>query len=215
MSTLVAYIAMFIAAGIFSIAGGIPLNPLQILWLNMVIDIPLAIALGFDVPTQGLMKRAPRPVGAPVLTARNWVRLCVQGFVMTVGPLVVYQLAEPRFGPAVASTMLLTSLSLFHVVAGYMARDQVNTIFSRAALPGATQLRRYGVSLLAIFLVTALGFLQRIFSTTDLGFTQWVVCIAFALTLLVVEEVIKFFIRRSSRARAETVPSSAPALSPA
>ena len=63
MSTLVAYIAVFIGAGIFAIAGGIPLNPLQILWLNMVIDIPLAIALGFDEPTPGLMQRAPRPVG--------------------------------------------------------------------------------------------------------------------------------------------------------
>ncbi len=85
MSTLVAYIAVFIGAGIFAVAGGIPLNPLQILWLNMVIDIPLAIALGFDEPTPGLMKRSPRPVGAPVLSSRNWVRLCVQGFVMTVG----------------------------------------------------------------------------------------------------------------------------------
>jgi Ca2+-transporting ATPase len=66
MSTLVAYIAIFIGAGIFDIAGGIPLNPLQILWINMVIDIPIAIALGFDEPTPGLMARSPRPVGAPV-----------------------------------------------------------------------------------------------------------------------------------------------------
>ena len=56
-------------AGVFAIAGGIPLNPLQILWLNMVIDIPIAIALGFDVPSAGLMDRAPRPVGAPVLSS--------------------------------------------------------------------------------------------------------------------------------------------------
>ena len=53
MSTLVAYIAIFIGAGIFAIAGGIPLNPLQILWLNMVIDIPIAVALGFDEPDAG------------------------------------------------------------------------------------------------------------------------------------------------------------------
>ena len=53
MSTLVAYIAIFIGAGIFGIAGGIPLNPLQILWLNMVIDIPIAVALGFDEPHGG------------------------------------------------------------------------------------------------------------------------------------------------------------------
>jgi len=196
MSTLVAYIAVFIGAGIFAIAGGIPLNPLQILWLNMVIDIPLAIALGFDQATPGLMQRAPRPVGAPVLSSRNWVRLCVQGFVMTVGTLAVYLVAEPEYGAAVASTMLLTTLSLFHLVAGYMARDQMNTIFDRAAFPGATQLRRYGVALLAIILVTTIGFLQRIFSTVELGFNQWAICAGIALSLLVVEELIKVFLRR-------------------
>ena len=65
MSTLVAYIAIFIGAGIIGIANGAPLNPLQILWLNMVVDIPLAIALGFDQPARGLMARPPRPVGRP------------------------------------------------------------------------------------------------------------------------------------------------------
>ena len=61
MSTLVAYIAIFIGAGVVDIADGTPLNPLQILWLNMVVDIPLAIALGFDMPARGLMSRPPRP----------------------------------------------------------------------------------------------------------------------------------------------------------
>src|SRR5919108_309009 len=58
MSTLVAFIAIFIASGILNIAGGIPLTPLQILWVNMVIDIPLAIALGFDEPSGKVMERA-------------------------------------------------------------------------------------------------------------------------------------------------------------
>ncbi len=196
MSTLVAYIAVFIGAGIFGIAGGVPLNPLQILWLNMVIDIPIAIALGFDEPTPGLMQRAPRPVGDPVLSARDWVRLCVQGFVMTVGTLAVYLLAEPEYGPAVASTMLLTTLSLFHLIAGYMARDPESTVFDRAALPGSTQLKRYGLALLAMILVTTLGILQRIFSTVELGFNQWAICAGIALSLLVVEELIKLVLRR-------------------
>src|SRR6185436_14888193 len=154
MSTLVAYIAIFLCAGIFGIAGGVPLNPLQILWLNMVIDIPIAIALGFDQPTKGLMSRPPRPVAAPVLSRANWVRLCVQGAVMTVGPLVAYQIGEDQWGTLVAATMLLTTLSLFHVVAGLLSRDQLNTIFDRDAVPAATQLRRYAVSLIAIIAVT-------------------------------------------------------------
>ena len=68
MSTLVAYIAVFLVAGVLDIANGSPLNPLQILWLNMVVDIPLAIALGFDQPARGLMARPPRPMSAPVLS---------------------------------------------------------------------------------------------------------------------------------------------------
>jgi P-type Ca2+ transporter type 2C len=199
MSTLVAYIAIFIGAGIFAIAGGIPLDPLQILWLNMVIDIPIAVALGFDEPSGGLMERSPRPVGAPVLSTSNWVRLCVQGFVMTVGTLVAYQIGEANYSLAVASTMLLTTLSLFHLAAGLLARDQVRTIFSRAAIPGPTQLRRYGLALLAIILVTEIGFLQRVFSVVDLTLAQWGICTGIAFSLVVVEEVIKFFIRRRAR----------------
>ncbi|HKQ01363.1 MAG TPA: cation-transporting P-type ATPase [Actinomycetes bacterium] len=206
MATLVAYIAIFIGAGIFAIAGGVPLTPLQILWVNMVIDIPIAVALGFDQPTGGLMDRAPRPVGAPVLSRANWVRLCVQGFVMTVGSLAAYQIGESNYSPEVAATMLLTTLSLFHVAAGLLARDQRNTIFSRAAIPGSIQLRRYGIALLAIILVTTIGILQRIFETTELSFSQWSTCIGIAASLVVVEELIKLFLRQRDRRRMATAP---------
>jgi P-type Ca2+ transporter type 2C len=209
MSTLVAYIATFIGAGILTIAGGVPLTPLQILWINMVIDIPIAVALGFDEPTRGVMTRPPRPVGAPVLSRANWVRLCAQGLVMTVGTLAAYQVGEPNYGPEVAATMLLTTLSLFHVAAGLLARDQRNTIFSRAAIPGPTQLRRYGIALGAIILVTTIGLLQRIFDTTELSFAQWSICIGIAVSLVVVEELIKLVIRQRDRRRvaATTRPS--------
>jgi Ca2+-transporting ATPase len=211
MSTLVAYIAIFIGAGIFGIAGGVPLTPLQILWINMVIDIPIAVALGFDEPTSGLMRRRPRPVGAPVLSRANWVRLCVQGFVMTVGALVAYQIGESQDGPVVGATMLVTALSLSHLAVGLLARDQRNTIFSRAALPGPTQLRRYGIALLAIIAATTIGFLQRILETVELSLTQWSICIGIALTLVVVEELIKLVLRRRDRRRVPT--PTEPALS--
>jgi P-type Ca2+ transporter type 2C len=212
MSTLVAYIAIFIGAGIFAIAGGVPLTPLQILWINMVIDIPIAVALGFDEPSSTVMGRPPRPVGAPVLSRANWVRLCVQGFVMTVGALAAYQIGDTHYDdPVVAATMLLTALSLSHVAAGLLARDQHNTIFSRAAIPGPTQLRRYGIALLAIIAVTTIGFLQRIFQTTELSFTQWSICIGIAASLVVVEELIKLVIRRRDRRR--VTPPTEPALS--
>ncbi len=199
MSTLVAYIAIFIGAGIIGIADGAPLNPLQILWLNMVVDIPLAIALGFDQPARGLMARPPRPMGEPVLSRNNWIRLCAQGAVMTIGSLAAYQIAEDN-GAVVAATMLLTTLSLFHVAAALLCRDQQRTIFDRATIPGVMQLRRYGLALLAIVLVTSLGLLQRIVGTEALTFAQWCTCGGIALSLVVVEELIKLVLRRRSSA---------------
>jgi Ca2+-transporting ATPase len=210
MSTLVAYIAIFLAAGVLDIAGGVPLNPLQILWLNMVIDIPIAIALGFDQATKGLMARPPRPVGSPVLSRANWVRLCVQGAVMTVGSLAAYAVGDDMDGAVVAATMLLTTLSIFHVVAGLLSRDQLGTVFDRDALPGAAQLRRYGVAVLAIVAITTINLLERIFGTSELDGRQWGTCIAIASSLLLVEEAIKFFLRR--RQRSATPTTVAPAV---
>jgi Ca2+-transporting ATPase len=205
MSTLVAYIAIFIGAGIIGIANGAPLNPLQILWLNMVVDIPLAIALGFDEPARGLMARPPRPVGAPVLSRNNWFRLCAQGAVMTVGSLAAYQIGHHQAGAVVAATLLLTTLSVFHVAGALLCRDQRNTVFDRSAVPGTLQLRRYGVAVLAIVAITGLAFLQRIFDTASLSFNQWCTCIGIAASLVVVEELIKLVIRHRDPAGSEAL----------
>jgi Ca2+-transporting ATPase len=98
--------------------------------------------------------------------------------------------------------MLLTTLSLSHLAVGLLARNQHDTIFSRAAIPGPTQLRRYGIALLAIIAVTTIGFLQRIFDTVELSFSQWSICIGIAASLVVVEELIKLVLRQRDRRRA-------------
>jgi P-type Ca2+ transporter type 2C len=196
MASLVAFIAVFLGATIFNIANGTPLDPLQILWLNFAIDIPLAIALGFDIPTPGLMERKPRPLAAPVFTRAQWIRITVQGLIMTVGVLGIYTAVDDDKGVAIASTMLLTALSLYHVVLALCVRDERGTIFNREALPHGRQLRLIGISLLLIILATELGLFQRIFSTVSLTLREWLLCIAVALSLLVVEEAVKFYLAR-------------------
>lgn len=196
MSTLVAYIAIFVVAGVLNIAAGSPLNPMQILWLNMVVDIPLAIALGFDDAAKGLMSRPPRPVGAPVLSRNNWLRLCGQGAVMTIGSLAAYQIGDHEGDAILASTMLLTTLSLFHLFGALLSRDQVHTIFDRDSFPGILQLRRYGLAVLAIVAITGLDILQRIFDTTALSFNQWCICLGIAASIIVTEEIVKVAVRR-------------------
>ena len=58
------------------------------------------------------------------------------------------------------------------------------------------------MTLVAIVAVTALGFLERIFSTVTLSFSQWWICIGIAASLVLVEELIKVFVRRRARREA-------------
>ena len=77
IAALIGFIALFVLAGVFNVAGGIPLTPLQILWINFAIEVLLAIGLGFDSPTPGMMERKPRPANAPIVagSARHPARL--------------------------------------------------------------------------------------------------------------------------------------------
>ena len=72
------FILTFVGAGIFDIAGGAPLTPLQILWINFAVDVLLAIGLGFDASAPGLMRRAPRDASASIVSRSLGLRL---GFV--------------------------------------------------------------------------------------------------------------------------------------
>ena len=77
--TLGGFILLFLGAGIFDVANGIPLTPLQILWINFAIDVLLAIGLGFDAAAPGLMRRRPRDASAPVVDRPLGIRLGLAG----------------------------------------------------------------------------------------------------------------------------------------
>ena len=86
MAALVGFIATFLGAAIFSIADGIPFSPLAVLWINFVVQVPIAIALGFDKPLPGLMDRKPRPLSRTGAQQPQWVRAVALGVLMSVGP---------------------------------------------------------------------------------------------------------------------------------
>jgi len=114
---------------------------------------------------------------------------------MTVGVLGLYSVVEDDEGAIVAASMLIVTLSLFHVVTTICVRDELGSVFSRDAIPGGRQLRLVGLALALTILGTEIGFLQRILDTTSLSIRQWIVCAVVALSLLVVEEAIKYYLR--------------------
>ena len=111
--------------------------------------------------------------------------------------------------------MLLTTLSLFHVAAALLCRDQQNTIFDRDDDPGrhaAASLRSRAARHRRSSPPWTSS--QRIVGTEALTFTQWCICVGIALSIVVVEELIKLVIRRRSPVPRPTLDVPTPAAVP-
>ena len=93
------FILTFVGAGIFDIADGAPLTPLQILWINFAVDVLLAIGLGFDAAVPGLMRRAPRDASAPIVDRALGVRLAIAGLIMAALALARGRLGRGALRP--------------------------------------------------------------------------------------------------------------------
>jgi Ca2+-transporting ATPase len=68
----------------------------------------------------------------------------------------------------------------------------------------------YGLTVLLTILATELGFLQRILGTAELTGDQWLTCIGVGLIVLLVDEVIKIFLRMRRGHAQEPAPALAP-----
>ncbi|SDT09994.1 cation-transporting P-type ATPase [Jiangella sp. DSM 45060] len=196
MIMLAGFILTFLGAGIFTIANGTPLLPLQILWINFAIDVLLAVGLGFDQPTPGLMDRRPRPPDEPVIRPALGVRLALDGLLIAIGALVVVAVGENQYDLAVATTMGLVATSLLHIVAALEWRDPLRTIFTRDTLANGRFVRLMLVAGALTFVVTAIGALQRIFDTVELTSAQWGICLLAPLGYLVLAEIEKLVVKR-------------------
>jgi Ca2+-transporting ATPase len=196
MTALVAFITSYLGAAFFLILGGVPFAPLVVLWVNFLVQVPIAIALGFDKPSPGLMERKPRPLQQPVLSRSQWVRIVFIGLLIALGTLALEAWFEP-VSMAEAATMGFVVFCLFNIVIGLSARYERHSIFSRDILTDRRQLLLFGLALLLTFLPTELGFGQRILGLTPLSLNQWLICIGFAVALLLIDEIVKLFLRRS------------------
>jgi P-type Ca2+ transporter type 2C len=195
MGALVGFIACFLGAAFFSILGGIPFGPVVILWINFLVQVPIAMALGFDKFSTELMKRKPRPMSQPVLSRGQWVRLVVLGVYMAAVTLFLEAYYTTADSTAQAVTVGFVVFSLMSIALGLTSRSEKQSIFSRDSL-GLQQLGLFALALGLTFLGTFL--LRSVLGTTPLSGEQWGICIAFSIGLVAIEEVVKLFIRARS-----------------
>jgi Ca2+-transporting ATPase len=195
MYALIAFIAAFLLASLFLVLGGVPFTTALVLFVNFLVTVPCAVALGFDKAPPGLMKNKPRPLKQPILNRSQWVRIVFLGILagsVTVGLEGVFEATSDEL----AATMGYVAFGLMGVAMGVSARNETKTSFNRDIIQHHYQLMFYGIALLFTFLPTEMAFLQNLLGTTSLSGEQWLLCIGFAIALLLVDEVIKVFLRR-------------------
>jgi P-type Ca2+ transporter type 2C len=195
MIMLGGFILTFLGAGIFDVANGIPLTPLQILYINFAIDVLLAVGLGFDAPTPGLMQRKPRPPDQPVIERKLGVRLGFAGLLIAIAVVVVVAYGEDRYGLAVATTMGLVTTALLHIAASLEWRNPLRTAFTRDTIANGRFNLLMLTALALTFLVTTLDGLERIFDTVDLDGPQWRVCLIAVIAYVALAELGKVLVR--------------------
>lgn len=194
MTALVAFITSYLIAAIFVVLGGVPFSPVAVLWINFLVQVPLAIALGFDTPGEDLMKHRPRPLRQPILSRGQWVRAAFIGLLMAGGTIAVEAFYESD-SAVIAATIGFVVFGLFNVALGFSAHSEKETAFNRHILADRRQVALVVASLLLIMLPTQLAFLQRILGTTNLTGTQWLIAIGLGVALLLIDEVIKVVLR--------------------
>jgi magnesium-transporting ATPase (P-type) len=67
-----------------------PIEPVQILWVNLVVAIALALPLAFEAQEPGLMQRPPRPPNEPLLSPFLVFRTFLVGALMTAGAVGLF-----------------------------------------------------------------------------------------------------------------------------
>ena len=117
-------ILVVVGALILFPALGVPLLPLQLLWINLLTDGPPAIALGVDTVDPGLMGRPPRPRDERLLSGRRLLSLSRRAGLMAAASLSA--LAVARFAwdePwAHARAVMFTVLVIAHLLYAFVVR---------------------------------------------------------------------------------------------
>ncbi len=193
LSTTLGFAILFLLAAAFGVADGKPFTAIAILWVNLIMDGPPAMALGVDPADGEVMRRRPRPVSERILTPRRWTAVVLSATVMATGSLAVLAWAADD----VAATMAFTTFVLFQFFNILNARSDTATVFRRHTLTN----RALWISLAAVIVlqvaVTVAAPLQGLFDTTAISPAQWMLCAAIASTVLIAEELRKAFVRRS------------------
>jgi calcium-translocating P-type ATPase len=88
--------ALIIAVAVLAGAEHLPVTPVQILWINLIVAVALALPLALEAPEPDVMSRPPRDPAAPLLDRPLLVRTLVVSATLTAVALGLFALARDQ-----------------------------------------------------------------------------------------------------------------------
>jgi len=185
LSTNIGAILTITAASLMSLP--IPFNPIQILWINIIMDGPPAQSLGVEPSEANVMERPPTK--GNIIPKRNLIRIGIAGIVMSIGTLLLYYY-ELTSGATTITAMTVA----FTVFVMY----QIFNVFNckaKGMIPNKTLIIAVAASFFLQLGVIYLPYLQHIFRTTSISIMDWALILVVASTIflseIISENVIK------------------------
>jgi magnesium-transporting ATPase (P-type) len=183
----------------------LPIRPTQLLWVNLIAAVALALPLAFEAKERDVMLRPPRPPGEPILSPFVVRRTAIVALLVTAGTVALFLFVwrrDLRLGVAgdvalsVAQTMAVTAIISFQTFYLVLCRSLRGTVaeigfFSNpAVIPGICAV----LLLHAVFVYAP--FMQRLFGSHALTAEELAGAAAVGATILPVVGIEKWLARR-------------------
>jgi magnesium-transporting ATPase (P-type) len=175
----------------------LPITPVQILWVNMVTAVTLALALGFEPPESSVMQRPPRDPREPLLSGFLVWRIGFVSLLLVAGSLGFF-LWETGRGASLeeARTMAVNALVMGEIFYLFNSRF----IYASATFGSGLLGNRYALAAVGLLLVLQALFtyappLQQLFGTAGLEPYAWGFIVAFGIAVFVLVELEKTLVR--------------------
>lgn len=167
-----------------------PFSPIQLLWINLIMDGPPALALSIDPAASGVMRRPPRAAGSQILPLVRVMRVAVVGGTMAAGALGLLAFGQHRWGVGVSLTSAFTAFVFFQVVNALGVRDEHGSVFTWATLRNPALWIALAVVVLLQVGVVVVAPMRRVFDTYWLGSEQWVAILISTAAFFVVQQAV-------------------------
>ena len=181
------------------VTGVSPLAAIQLLWLNLITDGAPALALGTEKGDPGIMHQPPRPKSEPIVNRHMQLGIVVQTVAITTITLVAYFTGLQWYPdqPQMAMTMAFVTLSFSELLRAFPARSEFYPLIKIGFFSNRYMNIAVLSSLVLLLAVVYIPFLQPIFDTVPLGWSEWRFLIPLLFVPALVAEINKVLFLRS------------------